>query len=139
MRNKSLRDSILIAILLGVVYPLILGRFAAIYVPGRDELPSLHNPLGILTFCGAAIFALPLLITWTGLEGIVYVLHEHGLVIPLFDQLTNWEQTQIYWAIGYFCNLLVWLVIVLSIQRIRRRRLSGRSSQEAAEVQEEIN
>jgi hypothetical protein len=123
MRILFRRNTLLIAIVLGAVYPLTFGLLASIYNPGRDELPSLDNPMGVLGLCGGSLFAAPLVATYAGLSAIVDALHAHGYGLPLFDSLVPQAQMIILLAPGLIFNVLCWLVPGSIFRRCQRNVL----------------
>ncbi len=122
MRKKNVRSSILFAIILGLVYPYLFGRLAALFVPGRDELPRMDNLLGVAGCLGLGIFTLPGMIVTFGLVFLLNALNDMGYTIPLFNSLSDTAQMNCLWGIGLISNVLFWLAVVTMVQFLKSQR-----------------
>jgi hypothetical protein len=121
MKNIK-KKNIIIALIIGAVYPYIFSLLCSIFLPGRNEVPTLANPLGVVGFFGAYIFSIPILSTVTGFMIVVNFAHENGFVIPLVDRLAPEAQITAGLILGYIINVLVWLFVVSYFQQIRKKR-----------------
>jgi len=124
VEKNNFRKTALVVFIMGVVYPFIFSLLTSVFVPGRDELPALDNPMGAIGFCGLYLFSLPIIATAAGLILLINTVHGYGYIIPLFDSFTSHTQMGILMTIGYLCNLLFWLLIVTFIKRIKKKRAS---------------
>lgn len=111
---RELGKSIAIALIPGVVLPsgcLFLASLNMI-APGRGILPPLGSLLEIVGLLGFVIFSMPAFLVFGLIATVVNTLHQQGVVIPIFDVLSERGQGAI---ILYLClagNLLFWAMPV---------------------------
>ncbi len=127
MHLRNFGISFLIAAIPGIILPIFFGFIASLDMAGvgRDELPGMGHPLATIGLIGLFISSIPAMLVAFGLMILVNYFFSLGYTIPLFDLLPASAQVTSLFVLGYFCNVLVWLLPVSYIRRLKAQIASS--------------